>query len=70
MCLKDPSSHPDLIYWRHRKTDQLYQVLHYGMRESDFEPMVIYTSLGSDKAVWVRPSSEFFDGRFAMEKRN
>ena len=52
----------DLIY-THQKTGGHYRIIHFGIRESDMTPVVIYKTLIGN-TVWVRPCSEFFDGRF------
>ena len=49
--------------WFHRARGTRYWVQAIGIRESDGEPLVVYR----DKEVgtcWVRPFSEFMDGRF------
>ena len=48
--------------WRHRKGGT-YRVLATGRIESDLSPCVIYVS-EQDEVVWVRPFTEFNDGRF------
>ena len=52
----------DLIY-THQKTGGHYRIIHFGIRESDMTPVVVYKTLIGN-TVWVRPCSEFFDGRF------
>jgi hypothetical protein len=52
---------------RHIKTGGLYFILSYGLLESDKTPVVVYKSL-SDKQVWIRPVTEFEDGRFELFK--
>jgi len=47
---------------RHRKGG-LYRVLSDGIYEPDRSAVVIYDDV--DGSVWVRPASEFWDGRFA-----
>lgn len=49
---------------RHRKTGKLYAVLCRALRESDQEPLIVYMSLDAHQMTWVRPESEFNDGRF------
>ncbi len=58
-------------YWRwltwrpthlHLKSGGLYRVLREGRIEKDLTPAVVYESEAGD--VWIRPSSEFYDGRF------
>ncbi|MEM8776843.1 MAG: DUF1653 domain-containing protein [Pseudomonadota bacterium] len=46
---------------RHRK-GQYYRVVAEGVNENDRVPVVIYDD--KEGAVWVRPRSEFYDGRF------
>lgn len=56
----------DRTYWHHMKTGGLYTVLHDdAIREDDLEPVIVYQNVG-DGRIWVRPASEFFDGRFEM----
>jgi hypothetical protein len=56
----------DNTYWKHRKTGGLYTVLYDdATREHDLEPVVVYRALKGGR-IWVRPHSEFFDGRFEM----
>lgn len=62
MTIKDPSSH--LLEWLHVKTGHKYVVLHHGVFESSLKPMVIYRRSDFTGPVWVRPSEQFFDGRF------
>jgi hypothetical protein len=49
--------------YRHIKTGGLYLLLGDCLIESDKTLAVIYRSM-SDGQVWVRPTKEFFDGRF------
>lgn len=48
--------------WRHVKTGGLYRLLRVGKLEACQTPVAVY--VGVDALVWVRPCSEFFDGRF------
>lgn len=48
----------------HKKSGNLYQVSQLAYRESDLEVMVIYHD--EDMVHWVRPVSEFMDGRFVL----
>lgn len=58
------ADHPDQSeIWQHVKSQGLYTVIGEGLQESDLEPVVIYRSL-FDGELWVRPTSEFYDGRF------
>jgi hypothetical protein len=47
---------------RHVKSGGLYVVMCEGKLEKDCSNVVIYR--GQDGDVWVRPSIEFYDGRF------
>ena len=47
----------------HKKTGGRYAELFRGTREHDLEPVVIYQAT-LDSTIWVRPASEFDDGRF------
>lgn len=60
--------------WRHKKRGTTYRILHgekYAdctassatITQIDHEPFVVYQDVADGK-VWVRPRSEFFDGRF------
>jgi len=50
-------------HWRHKNRGSRYWVQAVGIREEDGEPLVIYrdSKVGT---CWVRPASEFLDGRF------
>lgn len=49
----------------HKKSEGLYEVVEYNaVQEATGEEQVVYKSLIVDR-VWVRPKSEFFDGRFS-----
>lgn len=53
--------------WRHLKTLHIYKIVafHKYFIEATNEPCVVYTREdGKDKRKWVRPLSEFMDGRF------
>jgi hypothetical protein len=49
--------------WRHVKRGSTYIVDGFCTIEATMERGVIYTSM-TDERVWVRPVSEFTDGRF------
>lgn len=49
--------------WRHDKTGGHYVVLGGCRLEVDGEPAVLYEPAGGGTR-WVRPESEFMDGRF------
>lgn len=49
--------------WEHIRTGGVYRLLATGLRESDLSPAVVYQAK-SDGVIWVRPTREFFDGRF------
>ena len=50
----------------HQETGGKYVVICEAKRESDQEPMIVYRRVGTDEK-WVRPASEFFDGRFVNQ---
>lgn len=52
--------------YRHRKTGGIYEVLYDGCIEADLQPVVIYRNVDPthDQRVWVRPYTQFHDGRF------
>jgi hypothetical protein len=47
---------------RHIKSNGLYEKLHEGLLEATLQPVTIYRDESGQ--VWVRPTSEFEDGRF------
>ena len=48
-------------HYRHKKTNGVYRVGCIAQMEADLTPVVVYAR---DAEVWVRPLSEFCDGRF------
>lgn len=48
--------------YRHKKTGNTYFHICEATLEATGEKVVVY--VGADEKVWVRPSDEFFDGRF------
>lgn len=48
----------------HEKTQSVYRVLYTAIIEADMITCVVYTDHPDNDHVWVRPHSEFFDGRF------
>ncbi len=65
MTIRDPSSgdkYPGM--WVHQKTQQNYVILGFGIIEKTMEPAVIYAEYSNRTHTWIRPCSEFFDGRF------
>ena len=49
--------------YRHKKTGGIYGVVCNATRESDGELLVVYRNVATGER-WVRPASEFNDGRF------
>lgn len=49
--------------YRHAKTGGHYKIVARGTIEATMTPCIVYQSL-QDARVWVRPESEFMDGRF------
>jgi len=56
----------DAVFWRHKKTGKTYTISEIGVQEADGEILVVYRGVG-EFVVWVRPASEFFDGRFVED---
>jgi len=51
--------------WKHVKTERLYRIVAVGKMEADHTPIIVYRDAAIyDGDVWVRPASEFYDGRF------
>jgi hypothetical protein len=50
-------------HYQHLKSGGLYEVIAEGLMECDLRPVVIYRGV-HDGQIWVRPTDEFFDGRF------
>lgn len=61
--------HPEPQFWRHVKSGDLYRKIGAALEESTLRPMVVYASWPGG-TVWVRPASEFLDGRFIIERRS
>lgn len=57
---------PVSLNYRHVKSGGIYRLLNVGLLEATLEPMVVYQNIKTCE-VWIRPQSEFFDGRFAKE---
>lgn len=53
------------VIWTHLASGDRYQIMNFGLREHDLEPVVIYAREGFGGPVWVRTCMEFFSGRFA-----
>lgn len=49
--------------WMHAKRGSLYWVQAVGIREEDGVPLVVYRDSDTGTC-WVRPVSDFLDGRF------
>lgn len=50
------------VWWH--KTGDFYIVVGDGLIEATLEPAVIYTAYRTTGIKWIRPLSEFLDGRF------
>lgn len=48
--------------WTHHKGGE-YEILHFAVTEENLRPVVVYRAVGG-VAIWTRPCTEFFDGRF------
>lgn len=57
------------MFYRHVKRGTVYRLINIAIREEDLTSVVIYCDVGTG-ALWVRPASEFFDGRFAIYTGN
>lgn len=55
-----------MMKYKHLKSGKIYKVLFTVIIESDLVPGVVYQSLSTGN-VFVRPASEFYDGRFVLE---
>ncbi|MGI4860491.1 MAG: DUF1653 domain-containing protein [Janthinobacterium lividum] len=51
--------------FKHQRTGRLYAFVLKAKLEASGEEVVVYRSLKSGRT-WVRPSAEFFDGRYAL----
>lgn len=49
--------------FKHLKTGGIYRIITEGNEENSGDDVIVYRS-EKDGSVWVRPKSEFFDGRF------
>lgn len=66
MTIPDPSSQPRYPgIWAHSKGGR-YRIIGFCIIEASMEPAVQYGSV-DNATVWIRPCSEFFDGRFKWE---
>jgi hypothetical protein len=59
------------VIWQHSKTGGRYVIIYFGLLENTMEPAVIYQELDAEgpAPVWVRPATQFFDGRFLPSGR-
>lgn len=55
--------------YRHLKSGGLYCVIAEGKMEMDQTPVVVYENLNTGE-IWIRPHSEFYDGRFKRIEDN
>ena len=65
---RDLGSHIGEIY-EHNKTKTRYEVTGFCLIRSTVLHLTTYRSL-RDGIVWMRPTSEFFDGRFKNQNRS
>lgn len=49
--------------YKHLQTNRIYCLLTHATDKSTGEDMVVYQSVKTGR-IWIRPSQEFFDGRF------
>jgi hypothetical protein len=52
--------------FRHKKTGKEYQIVTVARREKTLEVEVVYRSVDDFTHVWIRPASEWLDGRFEI----
>ncbi len=50
--------------YKHVKTGGIYRVLHIAIKEDDLSHLVVYQDV--NQMIWVRPRSQFEDGRFEL----
>ena len=50
--------------YRHIKRGTIYRVVTFGIIEATAAPAVVYQAQDNYGAIWIRPTSEFCDGRF------
>ncbi len=61
--VRDPSSIPKVPgVWKHKYGGR-YEIVEFCVIEEGCVPAVLYRSL-KDGSLWIRPCSNFFDGRF------
>jgi hypothetical protein len=53
------------MFWLHKKSGNKYFIRGYCIREADLALLVRYSRVGT-ALEWVRPASEWFDGRFEI----
>lgn len=53
------------MFYRHTKRGSVYRLINIGIQEASLESVVIYSDVHTG-TIWVRPASEFFDGRFEV----
>jgi hypothetical protein len=58
-----------MMVWIHNKTKGLYRIVTTGLLESDGTPHTVYQCIRTG-VIWIRPSSEFHDGRFLLQTEN
>lgn len=56
------------VDWIHLKTGHVYRIVDIALVEASLEPVVVYRRVGS-ATTWIRPATEFFDGRFQMRAK-
>lgn len=53
------------MLFKHVKTGGIYRLQMIATNEADMTPSAIYANAETGM-IWVRPASEFFDGRFEV----
>jgi hypothetical protein len=57
------------LQYRHKKTGGIYRIIERGKLEATLEEVVIYTRASGGDTVWVRPLSEWLDGRYEVNRK-
>lgn len=59
---------PNGSEWKHLNTGRVYVAYHTLLIEATLEVGITYSAHGSHHVLWMRPVSEFLDGRFERVK--
>lgn len=53
------------MYFKHKKTGNIYRLINSAICEATMDPVIIYMDAESG-LLWTRPATEFYDGRFEV----